>query len=91
MKHGTSNGGSHQTDWRLPNVRELFSLIDFSQYGPTLPSGHPFTGVQSSSYWSSTTTAYSTSGAWSVYLYAGSVNNGIKTGTAYVWPVRGGQ
>ena len=40
----TSNGGSHQTDWRLPNVRELFSLIDFGQFNPALPSGHPFTG-----------------------------------------------
>ena len=25
-------------DWRLPNVRELFSLIDFSQSSPALPS-----------------------------------------------------
>jgi Protein of unknown function (DUF1566) len=24
----TSNGGTHRTDWRLPNVRELFSLLD---------------------------------------------------------------
>lgn len=23
----TSNEGSHQTDWRLPNIRELFSLV----------------------------------------------------------------
>ena len=43
------------TDWRLPNVNELRSLIDNSRYNPALPSGHPFTNVQSYYYWSSTT------------------------------------
>jgi hypothetical protein len=26
----TSKGGAHQTDWRLPNVRELSSLLDYA-------------------------------------------------------------
>ncbi len=34
------------TDWRLPNVRELHSLIDFGRYNLALPSGHPFTSGQ---------------------------------------------
>ena len=33
------------TDWRLPNRKELQSLIDRNRYNPTLPSGHPFTNV----------------------------------------------
>jgi hypothetical protein len=41
----TSREGRHQTDWRLPNVKELQSLIDFSQAAPALPSGHPFSDV----------------------------------------------
>ncbi|NIO68243.1 MAG: DUF1566 domain-containing protein, partial [Anaerolineae bacterium] len=49
--------GSSEGDWRLPNVRELQSLIDYGRQTPALPSGHPFTGVQSSLYWSSTTHA----------------------------------
>jgi hypothetical protein len=87
----TSNGGSHQTDWRLPNVKELQSLIDYSQYNPALPIGHPFTAV-SSYYWSGTTSAYSTSDAWYFSLYAGEISKYLKSGslTAYVWPVRSG-
>ena len=87
----TSNGGSYQTDWRLPNVRELHSLIDFSQYGPALPSGHPFTGVQSYYYWSSTTSAAFPSRGWGVGLTYGDVNFDLKGHVLYVWPVRGGQ
>jgi len=44
-----SNGlsdGSVSGDWRLPNRKELMSLIDFSQYNPSLPKGHPFDIVQ---------------------------------------------
>ena len=82
-------------DWRLPNVRELFSLIDFSQ--PTaapwiaLLSGHPFTGVQAGYYWSSTSAASDPSYAWSVGLDFGRVDVGYKPYSYYVWPVRGGQ
>ena len=87
----TSNSSSHQTDWRLPNLREMQSLIDYGRSGPALPSGHPFTGVRSSNYWSSTTYADDTSVAWDVSLDDGYVSGGGKAGTNYVWPVRGGQ
>jgi hypothetical protein len=83
--------GSSAGDWRLPNVRELQSLIDYGRYGPALPSGHPFTGVQSSAYWSSTSVAYDTSYAWGVGLYDGYVLPGDKMNADYVWPVRGGK
>lgn len=83
--------GSAEGDWRLPNVQELHSLIDFSQYNPALPSGHPFSSIQSDSYWSSTTCASATNNAWRALLTYGSVNGDLKTTTYYVWPVRGGQ
>jgi hypothetical protein len=44
--------GSVAGDWRLPNVKELQSLIDFGSY-PSFPGGHPFSGVQAGYYWSS--------------------------------------
>ncbi len=88
---GGLNDGSSAGDWRLPNVRELSSLTDFSQSNPALPSGHPFVNVQSAGYWSSTTYALNTSNAWGVNMNDGDVENINKAFTVYVWPVRGGQ
>jgi len=82
---------NNNTDWRLPNVKELQSLIDFSNTSPALPSSHPFTGVQTGYYWSSTTHAGNTGIAWDVYLDGGDVGYDNKTYTNDVWPVRGGQ
>jgi hypothetical protein len=83
--------GSSAGDWRLPNVRELQSLIDYGRFNPALPAGHPFTNVQGPDYWSSSTYGLATTAAWAVNLDGGIVNGGDKTITLYVWPVRGGQ
>ncbi len=78
------------TDWRLPNVIELTSLIDYSEHDPALPIGHPFDNVQFIFYWTSTTYDSNTDHAWGVYVYNGYVYNYHKITKAYVWPVRGG-
>lgn len=83
--------GSSAGDWRLPNVRELRSLIDYSNHHPALPSDHPFASVQSASYWSSTTHADYSSSAWRVPMGYGALVGNPKNNTYYVWPVRGGQ
>ena len=91
--------GSVAGDWRLPNVRELQSLIDFGFYEPALPNtagtgkwseGNPFTGVLSNSYWSSTTYEQTTYSAWHMYMYIGRASYGVKTDYIgyHVWPVR---
>ena len=84
--------GSVEGDWRLPNVREQTSLADYSRFGPPLPSGHPFTGVQSTGfYWTSTTYSGNTSNAWAQFAGDGMTSADLKTDTNYVWPVRGGE
>ena len=56
--------GSKAGDWRLPNIRELQSLFPYT----TLPAGHPFINV-GNRYWSSTTYASYSDGAWAIDCY----------------------
>jgi len=81
-------------DWRLPNSKELFSLVDRSQSNPALPAVHPFVNVQSGVgdlYWSSTSYAGDPDMAWTIDMLLGNLTSLLKTETAYAWPVRGGQ
>jgi hypothetical protein len=85
--------GSSAGDWRLPNVRETLSLIDYSQTGPALPSGHPFDNIQTLNwgYWSSTTPPSATHAAWVIYVASGGTQVVVKIDpSGYVWAVRDG-
>jgi len=88
LSFGNAGCGGPYTDWRLPNANELASLVDKSNYNPALPTGHPFSNVQSSYYWSSTTLAGYTDSAWHVSMGYGLVYYYTKTTSYPVWPVR---
>lgn len=68
------------TDWRLPNIKELLSVLDPLGH---LPSEHPFVNAPYREPWSST----SGRGPWLVWGIWGA---GPKTGLHDVWAVRGG-
>ncbi|MDO8946159.1 MAG: DUF1566 domain-containing protein [Desulfocapsaceae bacterium] len=75
------------SNWRLPNINELESLVDCRSHSPALSVGHPFEGTQEG-YWSSTTSFFETDWAWVLYLHKGACGVGYKPGkTFHVWPV----
>jgi hypothetical protein len=85
------NDGSNAGQWRLPNMRELQSLIDYGRINPALPVSHPFTSVWHGSYWTGSPFAMDTLSAWSVNLQSGQMVQDNKTAHFHIWPVRGGQ
>jgi hypothetical protein len=84
--------GSVSGDWRLPNITELKSLVDFSQQYPALPAGHPFINVVPSAYYSSSSNGEGSRGdARFVGMDIGDMSSTNKIYSYYVWPVRDGQ
>ena len=79
---------STYSDWRLPNKKELLSIIDNSQLDPAVDST-AFPNTDSSHYWSSTTAT--SLQAWSVDFTSGNVIYYDRANSRYVRCVRGGQ
>ena len=79
--------GGH-SDWRLPNINELLTLVDYTKSNPTITN--IFAYRTSNRYWSSTTYAASTSNAWSVYFSSGGLNTNDKSISGHVRCVRAG-
>lgn len=79
------------SDWRIPNVSELFCLTkqNFPQGAPFIDTDF-FTNCKSSTYWSSTTSVEYTNYALVVYFDLCVVRTYLKTEDRYVRAVRGG-
>lgn len=103
-KVATLNGGggfAGYTDWRVPNVNELQSIVNYGAENPAVSPAFN-TGcvasctvtscscTQSGGYWSSSTYQFGPQNAWGVNFGDGGVGAGNETGNLYVRAVRGG-
>ena len=80
---------SGSSDWRLPNVNELKSIVDKSKYDPSIIAS--FQNTYSYLYWSSTSYEGGSGNAWYVNFNLGNVSYDYKSTSGYVRCVRGGQ
>jgi hypothetical protein len=79
-----------KSDWRLPNVNELQSIVDYRLTAPAI-YGIAFPGTEPSLYWTATTAADDSEFAWFVSFNNGYVSYYGKSNTFYVRCVRSGQ
>ena len=82
-------GYAGHNDWRIPNERELQSLVDFGRSAPAIDA--IFSPTSPSAYWSSTTDAGDASAAWFVHFVGGGTDIFDKSANSlFVRAVRGG-
>lgn len=75
-------------DWRLPNVKEVRSLVDTSTNFPAINTTYFPNTPTNYEYWSSTTTAGYPANAFNMFFHHGFVGGGGKTNNGYARCVR---
>jgi len=84
------NDNSKAGDWRLPNVNELESLLEFdNSSGAAVVSPNPFENLSPANYWSSTSVAAFPELGWYVAMAVGPPVFDLKFNRMRMWPVRG--
>lgn len=80
--------GAKYDDWRLPDVNELKSIVNYDLFNPAIDPVFEYT--EPSLYWSSTTAYGTPYFGWYVNFYDGSVSMEMKMEGFLVRAVRGG-
>ena len=66
------------TDWRVPTIRELLSIVDYTRYNPAIDTD-TFPNTPSVWFWSVSPCAYDSGYAWIVsFSYGSSGNYGVS-------------
>jgi len=98
---GGKCGFAGKRDWRVSNVKEQQSIVNYQNFNPSVSSAFNnncgagatvLTGscTAASIYWSSTTNAFIPVSAWDAVFTSGNVDSANKDNTTHVRAVRGG-
>jgi len=80
-----NDGYAGYTDWRLPNIKELISIVEQACYSPAI-NLTVFPNQHSNVVWSGSPNAYGSNNAWGVHFYYG--GSGSSYGRYYGRSVR---
>ena len=76
------------SDWRIPTIRELHSIVNLNQTQPALHQSY-FPHTISDNYWSSSSQSDDIGQAWCIHFSNGNDNNQSKATAHYIRAVRG--
>ena len=76
-----------QKGWRPPTIDEIRTLVDSEQNDPSLPAGHPFVGIRSEIFWTSTPHPTDDIVAWQQSFLTGQSVTDQKSGMRRLWCV----
>lgn len=86
---GGGDGEITYSNWRLPNIKELKSIVESCAHDPAINlSVFPSVSSGNSEYWSSTPYAGSSGSAWYVHFQSGLITTRTKNSSVFVRLVR---
>ena len=86
----SGNGLCGFTDWRVPDIEELRSIVDYSRTNPSIDINY-FPNTRSDWYWSASPYANGSNDAWRLYFYNGYDDSSNRVDNYHVRLVRSGQ
>ncbi len=75
------------SDWRLPNIKELASIVEYQCHNPAINLA-VFPNTTTNAYWSSTSHANPTTGVWSLFFSNGTVDTTTQSSSLNLRLVR---
>jgi len=75
------------SDWRLPTIKELLTLVDYERHSPAIDTDF-FPDTKSDWYWTASSSAFYSGYAWIVYFGSGGSSTVDRSYDAFVRAVR---